>query len=79
MRAANGDTIRIGSKVKLTNADPGYSINGSNPLVGTKWECVGVYVGEGTVEWENGQQNSYKNGELSLENDKCVDIWLGSW
>lgn len=67
--------INRGDRVVLTNADPDYSIGSSNPLVGTKFECAGVYKGDGMVDWENGFSNGYKSRELTLVNESCVDIW----
>jgi hypothetical protein len=74
MRDTQGNPIKIGAKVRLTNPCPSYSIGKNNPAVGTKWECEGVLVSHGTVHWDNGTQNSYKSGELALA-DGCISIW----
>ena len=74
MKDINGNDIKVGTKVKLVNADPGYSIGRNNPLAGTKWECAGKYVGGGTVEWDNGTQNGYKGGEL-VPAEPYIDLW----
>lgn len=54
--------------------DPGYTIGVDNPKVGTKWECVGTYRGGGSVNWENGAHNSYKDGEL-VPAEPYIDLW----
>jgi hypothetical protein len=75
--------FKIGTVVKLARPDRHYHIGPSNPAVGSKYECKGVIVktaGAGTcyVDWENGHQNNYKEGELCYFNNKAgklISIW----
>ena len=72
----HGEEIEEGERVRLRNADYHYTIGKSNPLIGTKFECEGVYTGDGEmVEWVNGYSNSYKDGELERVDANCVDLW----
>jgi hypothetical protein len=72
--------LKIGTRVLLTKPDRGYTINESNPLVGTKWECAGSVddgrPGAVDVLWDNGHHNSYKDHELSSAcGGRCKSIW----
>lgn len=61
--------FKIGDRVKFVNNPYHYSIGGSNPIVGSKWECPGTVCGVGdytAVNWDNGSYNDYKDGCLEL-------------
>lgn len=70
----------VGTRVVLTNPDKEYTIDSSNPLVGTKWECHGkiemISRDRIMVRWDNYHTNSYKFGELSTTCEGiCKSIW----
>lgn len=72
------ELYRVGDRVKYISARHGMS--DSNPLAGTSFECVGTVDGVNgggercTVQWDNGEHNSYTAGDLvsvkSGEEDK---------
>ncbi len=72
--------LKRGMRVLLTKPDRGYTICDTNPLVGTEWECTGTVDTHGSssvsVDWDNGNHNSYKDNELSLVHEgRCKSIW----
>ena len=80
MTTISQSEAKWGMKVLLTDPDPEYSIGRANPKTGTKWECEGTIssVDSGTisVDWDNGDHNGYKGGELSPSGGGiCVDLW----
>lgn len=73
----------VGMLVLLKYPDPMYSIGKNNPKLGTKYECSGKitdigFYGNVRVRWDNGYENSYKDGELIIIDNPigfCEDIW----
>ena len=80
MKLLKCSECKMGMSVKLTNPDPAYRIDESNPKVGTEYECVGTvdYSTSYTihVQWSNGTGNSYQDNELSLvDTGIYINIW----
>jgi hypothetical protein len=81
MRIYAGKNAIPGTIVKLTHPNPNYDIGEGNPKVGTIWECTGEIIrvngGSIRVNWSNGTQNVYVNGELSTDGNTgiCDSIW----
>lgn len=77
----NLEKAEKGWRVVLTHPDPGYSIDETNPVLGTEYECCGtiLYCEDDflEVEWDNGMTNTYKDMELSTikEINSCISIW----
>jgi len=78
MKDINGNEIPKGAKVKLVNPSPGYNIGKNNPLVETRWECEGSFLGGCSVRWSNGTRNGYNDGEL-MQVGAYIDIWCQEW
>lgn len=63
------DKFEVGDRVNYISGKHGMS--DSNPLVRTSYECMGtidsVYTGgvQCTVQWDNGEHNSYSAGDLA--------------
>ena len=84
-RRLNSEDITVGMRVVLTTDRYGSYPN--NPMVGGRHECVGTvdYVDWGNtiindvhVAWDNGETNTYKVGDLSVEDGGegvYVDMW----
>jgi hypothetical protein len=83
--AVTSEMLTSGDRVILTNPDPGYTIHERNPTVGSRWFCGGKILNPGvdgeyiSVRWDNGERNSYKDYELSFEEDFNVGICVSLW
>ena len=73
--------MKKGDRVKL-KADSRYSPTKNNPKVGSKYECDGIITSINlnlsviTVDWNNGQYNTYKKEDLEVsECGCCVSLW----
>ena len=79
----NMDNVVDDMRVKLVFPDNNYDLDESNPVVGGPHECSGFvdWFDEDEnaiyVEWDNGQSNAYKNGELVKDDEppKYDSIW----
>ena len=67
-------TFKIGDRVNYFSGNHGMSLD--NPLVGTRYECIGTVdfanSSNATVQWDNGKHNSYNNHDLALAEDGGV-------
>lgn len=75
-----GDRVVLVARDKIR--DKLYRLSDSNPLAGTKHECVGtiteVYHHTAEVDWDNGTCNTYVNYDLAIiysESGFVVPIW----
>lgn len=82
MKTLRCKELKSGMRVILTNPAEHYDIGKSNPIVGSKWECVGSVLGcsLGSIQvlWDNGATNCYIDYELSLDTGiigRCESIW----
>jgi len=82
MKRARIRELKVGMKVFLTHPDPTYTIDQTNPAIGSRYEAKGVVskVRETSaiVHWPGGMSNIYRDLELSVADDvigNCVSIW----
>ena len=80
MKTLKCEELEVGMRVFLTKPDKTYTIGKSNPLFGSRWECLGTVRdrmdGAAHVTWDNGHTNGYKDWELSSEcGGRCKSIW----
>lgn len=80
MKLLKCSECKMGMSVKLTNPDPKYRIDEANPKTGTEYECDGVVMYSTSytiqVNWDNGEQNTYKDDELSvIDTGVYINIW----
>ena len=84
MRDTNGTVLEEGDRVILTKPLIHYSINSSNPALGSEYFIAGTFKGGKRVQWDSGYKNSYNDDELTIYDDeilmkstegKCISIW----
>ena len=66
--------FKMGDRVRYFSGNHGMSME--NPLVGTRYECIGTIdlaqTANATVQWDNGKHNSYNNHDLALAEDDAT-------